>query len=118
MGTFSVTIEVGDQERQSWIALDALVDTGASITSVPGSVLRQLGVSPLMTQEFEFGQGEVRRMEVGQTWIRVEGREVVTLVLFNNEGTTPLLGAMALEGVFLGVDPHARRLIPVRGLMM
>ncbi|MCH8309604.1 MAG: hypothetical protein IIB17_03805 [Chloroflexi bacterium] len=57
-------------------------------------------------------------MNVGQTWIRVEGREVVTLVLFNDEGTQPLLGVMALEGVFMGVDPHARRLIPVEGLMM
>lgn len=98
--------------------MDAPVDTGASIASVPGSVLRQLGLSPLALQEFEFGQGEVRRMGVGQTWLRVQGKEVITLVLFNDEGTTPLLGALALEGVFLGVDPSAQRLIPVRGLMM
>ena len=56
-------------------------------------------------------------MEVGQTWIRVEDKEVVTLVLFNDEGTQPLLGALALEGVFLGVDSHAKRLIPVEGLL-
>jgi hypothetical protein len=48
----------------------------------------------------------------------VEQREVVTLVLFNEEGTPPLLGAMVLEGLFMGVDPHARKLIPVEGLMM
>ena len=57
-------------------------------------------------------------MDVGQTWIRVERREVMTLVLFSDEGTPPLLGAMALEGVFMGVDPHAMKLIPVEGLMM
>ena len=57
-------------------------------------------------------------MNVGQTWLRVEGREVVTLVLFNEEGTPPLLGALALEGVFMGVDPIAKRLVPVEGLMM
>ena len=56
-------------------------------------------------------------MEVGQTWIRVEDKEVVTLVLFNDEGTQPLLGALALEGVFLGVDPLAKRLVPVEGLL-
>ena len=57
-------------------------------------------------------------MEVGQAWVRVEDKEVVTLLLFNDEGTQPLLGALALEGVFLGVDPHAKRLIPVEGLMI
>lgn len=59
MGTFNVQISIGDQQRAQWIDLDALVDTGASITSVPASVLRQLGVTPLMQQRFQFGQGEV-----------------------------------------------------------
>jgi clan AA aspartic protease len=118
MGTFTAPIEIGDPDRSRWIQLDALVDTGASISAVPGSILRDLGVSVLMTQEFEFGQGEIRRMNVGQTWIRIEGREVITLLLFNDEGTTPLLGAMTLEGVFLGVDPSRRRLVPTRGLLM
>ena len=95
-----------------------MVGAGASITSLPATLLRELDVQVLFQQKFRFGQGEVRRMNVGQTWIRVEGREVVTLVLFNDEGTQPLLGVMALEGVFMGVDPHARRLIPVEGLMM
>ncbi len=35
-----------------------------------------------------------------------------------HEGTQPLLGALALEGVFMGVDPVAQRLVPVEGLMM
>ena len=118
MGTFNVPIEIGDGQRERWTTLDALVDTGASITSVPASVLRDLGVDPLMNQEFRSGQGEVWRMNVGQTWIRIEGREVMTLILFNEEGTSPLLGALALEGVFLGVDPHAQQLVPVQGVIM
>ena len=118
MGTFTVSIEIGDPEKQRWSELTALVDTGASITSAPASILRELGVSPMVKQSFKFGQGEVRHVDVGQTWIRVEGREIVTLVLFNDEGTTPLLGAMALEGIFMGVDPHAKKLVPVEGLMM
>ena len=117
MGTFSVEIAIGDPLRERWIRLDALVDSGASITSVPGSVLRTFGVDPIMEQRFEIGQGEVRNMEVGQTWLRVEGREIITQVLFNDEGTSPLLGALALEGVFMGIDPVSQKLIPVQGLM-
>lgn len=118
MGTFSVRIAIGDQERQRWTTLDALVDTGASITSVPASVLRELGVEPITRKRFRFAQGETRSMDVGQTWIRVEGEEVVTLVLFNREGTPPLLGALALEALFVAVDPVAQKLVPAEGLMM
>ena len=56
-------------------------------------------------------------MDVGQTWVRVEGKEIITLVLFNDEGTTPLLGALALGSVFMVVDPVGQRLAPVEGLI-
>ena len=56
-------------------------------------------------------------MDVGQTWVRVQGEEVITLVLFNDEGTMPLLGALTLETVFMGVDPARQRLVSVHGLM-
>ena len=118
MGTFSVQIAVGDQERQRWTTLDALVDTGASITAVAASVLRELGVRPLAQERFRFAQGETRVIDVGQTWVRVGDRERVTLVLFNEEGTAPLLGALALEALFMAVDPAAQKLVPAEGLMM
>lgn len=117
MGVFKVQMGIGNQERDRWVSVDALVDMGASITSMPASVLRGLGVMPLMKQDFLFAQGEVRRMDVGQTWVRIEEREIITLVLFNDEGTPPLLGALALEGAFMGVNPVEQRLVPVEGLL-
>ena len=118
MGTFTVEIGIGDSERERWTQVEALVDTGASITAAPASLLRELGVAPSTRQAFRFAQGEVREMDVGQTWVRVEEKEVVTLVLFNDEGTPPLLGALTLEAAFKGVDPVAQKLVPVEGLMM
>ena len=115
MGTYTVQIAIGDQDKRRWTTLDALVDTGASIISVPASVLRELSVEPITQERFRFGQGETRVMDVGQTWVRVEGRERITLVLFNEEGAPPLLGALALEGVFMGVDPVVQKLVPVEG---
>ena len=117
MGIFRVQIGVGDAERERWTQLNALVDTGASITAVPASVLRELGVQPSMRRRFESAHGESREMDVGQTWVRVEGEEIITLVLFNDEGTTPLLGALALEAAFLGVDPVHQKLVSVAGLI-
>ncbi len=118
MGTFTVQIAVGDQDRLRWTTLDALVDTGASITSIPTSALRELGVEPVAQEPFRFGQGERRMMEIGRIWLRVEEKEILTLVLFNEEATPPLLGALALETAFMGVDPVARKLVPVEGLML
>ena len=117
MGTFNIEMGIGDPDRSRWRTLNALVDTGASITAVPGSVLRELGVDPSMRQTFRSAHGEAREMDVGQTWVRVEGNEIVTLVLFNDEGTTPLLGALALDAVFMVVDPVGQRLAPVEGLI-
>ena len=118
MGTFRVQINIGDSRGERWTSLDALVDTGASVVSAPASVLRDLNIAPIMRQTFRSAHGDVREMELGRTWVRFEGREVMTLVVFNDEGSTPLLGALALEEAFLGVDPVGQRLVPVEGLLM
>lgn len=57
-------------------------------------------------------------MEIGYTWVRFAAKETMAEVLFNEDGAPPLLGAIALENAFMGVDPVEQRLIPVRGLMM
>ena len=118
MGTFHIPIDLGDERGENWRPMNALVDTGASTTSAPASVLRELGVRPVTTERFRFAQGEVRELSVGYTWIRFAGKELITQVIFNAEGTTPLLGALALEGAYMAVDPVGQRLIPVEGLLL
>ena len=115
IGPFYIEISLGDERGERWRVMDALVDTGVSITSAPSSVLRDLGVRPVETERFRFGQGEVREMPIGQTWIRFAGKELITQVLFNEEGTFVLLGALALEGAFLGVNPVEQKVVPVTG---
>lgn len=118
LGTFQVDIEISGAAAENWVSVSALVDTGATMTAVPASVLRQLGVEPTTRKAFQFAQGEVRTMDVGYARVRVEDQEIITQVLFNDEGTPPLLGAISLENAFLAVNPLAQRLIPIHGLMM
>ena len=118
MGAFYMPIELGDDKGANWLTLEVLVDTGASTTSVPASVLQELGVRPTSTERFRFAQGEVRELPVGYTWIRFAGKELMTQVVFNSEGTSPLLGALALEAAYVAVDPVGQRLIPVDGLLL
>ena len=55
--------------------------------------------------------------DVGWAWLRVDDREGFSLVVFADEGAKPLLGAVTLEEMGLGVDPVAQKLIPVDGYL-
>ncbi len=46
MGTFTVTIEVGDPGASNFESIEALVDTGATNTVLPKALLARLGVTP------------------------------------------------------------------------
>ena len=117
MGTFSVSIQVGNLQGGEFEELAALVDTGATTTVVPTSVLRRLSVTPAMYQTFEYASGEEVELGMTEVRVRVQDRETSTWVVFGNDDAGTLLGAYTLEGVFLGVDPYNRRLIPVQGIL-
>ena len=117
VGTFTVPIEIGDTHGERFERLDALVDTGATTTVIPGAILKRLGILPTKHETFEYAGGEPVELGMAEAKARVEGRETTTWVIFGQEETSALLGAYTLEGVFLGVDPYGRRLIPVQGLL-
>ena len=113
MGIFSVLISIGDNECQKWIDISATVDTASFVSSAPGSVLWDLGLTPTMNHPFRMADGTSRNMDVAYTWIRVNGREVMTHLAFNEEYTSPLLGSLALETLLMAVDSVEERLIPL-----
>ena len=115
MGTFSVQLEVGGPGRDRFESVDALVDTGSTYTVLPESLLRELGVAADYQARFTLADGGEVERDVGRAWVRFEGREQYTLVVF---GDHPLLGAVTLEEFRLAPDPVAGRLVSVPGLMM
>ena len=118
MGTFRVAIEIGDAAGESWETVEALVDMGATYTTVPAALLWRLGVTPHVRDTFVLADGRRVEHDIGQSWIRVGGRAVATLLVFAAPEAPPLLGAYALEGLRLAPDPSGRRLVPVPGLLM
>ena len=115
MGIFSVEISLGGPQRDRWITVSALVDTGSTFTAAPASAFRALGIEPQLDGDFEFGHGETRQMDIGLAWVRLNGLETMTQVMFNEEGTEPILGAVTLEQFLLAVDPVEQRLIRIHG---
>lgn len=118
MGALSVDIELGNPHGTGYRTVSALVDTGASHTAIPASMLRVLGVEPLERWPFRLADGRRVDMDVGETRVRLDGQERTAIVVFANEDTSPVLGAVTLEEFRLGVDPVSQRLIPVEGLLM
>jgi aspartyl protease family protein len=116
MGTFSVTIDVGSPDRQTWHPVEALVDTGATFTWLPDSLLRQLGYAPEETKSFELGDGRVVDMEIGDVVVRIGGEVHTTVCAFATSGEKPAVGAVTLEQFLLAPDPVTQRLVPVMGL--
>ncbi len=117
-GTFSVDIELGNPSGTGYQTVSALVDTGASHTAIPASMLSELEIIPHTRGVFRLADGRSLELDIGQTWVRLDGIAQMTLVVFANEDTSPVLGAVTLEEFRLGVDPVSQRLIPVEGLLM
>jgi predicted aspartyl protease len=118
MGTFHwpLTVLSADGDREETV--QALVDTGASYASLSASMLRRLGIVPQRRLEFELADGGVIEQEIGFATVRIDGVTAPTIVVFADDNAPPLMGAHALEGVTMVVDPVGRRLAPTRALLM
>jgi predicted aspartyl protease len=118
MGTFSVPIEIGDEQGQRWELVTAFVDTGSTFTVVPRSLLKRLGVRRRRRGVFRLGDEREAEYDVGATYVRIDTQEWPALVIFGDDDAEPLLGAHTLEAFLLAVDPVEKRLVPVKGLLL
>ena len=101
MGAFSVKLRVGNLFSDANAEVEALVDTGATNSMMPGSLMRRLGIE----------------LETAWAQFAAEGRNAVARVAFGPEGEF-LLGATTLEDLGVVVDPVDRRLIPQDDFLM
>ena len=118
MRAFSVRIDIGDSTGEHFESVHALVDTGATNSVVPESILNRLGVKPYRTSTFQLADGTQRELPVGRTWVKVDGQQEFTQVVFGGADSGPILGAVTLEEMGLAVDPVARRLVRVTKYLM
>ena len=117
MGTFTVPIQVMGPIGQREIEVEALVDTGATHTLLPGDLLKELGVEAVERVAFQLADDRTVEYEVGEVRLCLDGRHRTTVVIFGPQSTQPLLGATTLELFNLAVDPIGRHLRPVPGLL-
>jgi predicted aspartyl protease len=118
MGTFQVEVTVKNlQVPTRSRTLSALVDTWATYTTLPREVVEALGCQPIGKRRVLLANGREEEWPVGAVLLSLEGQEGPTFCLIGPNGGPALLGAVTLEEFALGVDPVAKRLIPVRSYL-
>lgn len=118
MGTFQVEMAVANPESGASRSVQAVVDTGATLTTLPLSLAEDLGLHQEDTAVVQLGDGTVRQLGVSTARLTVQGRTRTTSVLFSPGGSPPLLGAVSLEAMGFAVDPVGRRLVPQALLLL
>lgn len=118
MGTFRVDITVKNLSDQSRTRrLPVMVDTGATYTLLPRDVIDALGCRPIGSRRVLLANGREEDWPIATVLVTLDGQEGPTFCLIGPEGGPALLGAVTLEEFALGVDPVAKRLVPVRSYL-
>ena len=117
MGTFHTKIAVGSERGGTFEEVTALVDTGASLTMLPASFLRNLGIESHTDAEFTLADGRRERLPIGDVWIRIGPEEWPGPVIFGPDDRF-LLGAVTMQIFRLIADTTHHKLIPAPELTL
>ncbi len=113
VGTFKADFVIRNRmETGISETLSGVVDTGASYTVVPATILDGLGIEREQSINFTLADGSQREMDIGWAQMELEGRTGHVYVVFGPDNSPILLGAMALETFALAADAKNRGLIP------
>src|SRR5216683_6157356 len=105
-----ITVRPLAGSTKSWNG-QALVDTGATDTFLPASVLRKLGIQPSARRSYELADATEQDLPIGFGVVEVLGRAAGSTLVFAGEKEEPLLGVTVLESTGLLVDPQRERLV-------
>ena len=115
MGEFFWPVGVKSADGERTETVDALVDTGASYSMFPRSMLEHLGIEKSFVLAFEQADGNVVDRDVGRAVLVINGDESPMRVIFGDQGTSPLIGANALQEFLLLIDPVGEQLVSRTG---
>lgn len=94
--------------------VEMLVHTGATLSVIPPSVARALGIRrPRRSVKVRVADGRLLRLGADVAILRIDGREAPATILVGKVDE-PILGVEALEALGLVVDPRKKRLTPSR----
>jgi large subunit ribosomal protein L1 len=118
MGTFEHTLEIEPAQGGAFLAVEALVDTGATFSRLPADIVERLGYVATRRKSFVIADGRTVEMGICDVKVRMDGETTTTPVMIGDVNTQPLIGAVTLEQFLVAPDPVNQKLIKVEGLLM
>ena len=113
MGIFARTVSIGNLEGGDRAEVEAVVDTGASDSMFPASLLEHLHLHPRSQVDYVLADGSEVTYGRGQAHISIDGRDGICPVIFGPEGDDNcLIGATTLQILMFAVDSANETLIP------
>jgi len=111
MGHVRVKIRIANPNNRSEAIEvdDALVDTGASFTTVPRALADRLALDVLGQHQVRTAAGPLK-VDRSFAFIDIDGRDGVAPVWISDSYPGVLIGVLTLEALALAVDPGAGKL--------
>ncbi|HKW87449.1 MAG TPA: aspartyl protease family protein [Candidatus Acidoferrales bacterium] len=113
MGMLEVKVRLASlaaPDRSEEVSL--IVDTGATLSWIPRSVLENLGATVFSRLPFELADGRRLDRDVTTVLLTVDDKKAPVPMAFGERGEESVLGAAALESLGFMVDPVAQKLVP------
>ncbi len=111
MSTFLYPMTVSGPYGQ--YTVEAVVDPGATFSSVPAPALIEMGVQPHRIVRLASIDGKARFGQLGRALTTVAGVEDVAPVLFGEPGEPTVIGAVTLSILLLRADAESGQIVAV-----
>ncbi len=102
---------IAPEEARAITVPDALVDTGATLLSLPAGLIHQLGLTQFTTKWVRSSTGPTEVPMYEAVRLTIMGRNCKMDVLEVPDGVPALIGQIPLEYLDFVVDPQSRTLI-------
>ncbi len=119
MGITEVTVEITNPRDQAqWQSVRLVADTGAIFSVIPKSTLDRLGIVPYAQETFQLADGSEIQPDMGDVFLRIDGKARTVPTIFGDPNDTPLLGVTALEILGFSVNPRTGKLEPAKMVLL
>ncbi|MCL0088826.1 retroviral-like aspartic protease family protein [Dehalococcoidia bacterium] len=109
MGHIYVSLTISNMAGSRSKDVQALADTGATLTVIPERIARELELAEVSTESVETGAGELELVRSAAR-ITIDRKQSVQDVLISDFIDRVLLGVVTLEAMALSLDPLTGKL--------
>jgi len=117
MGHIEVEVTLSDIQQTKSIKINALVDTGATLSVIPEEISKELNLSKTGEKAKVLTAKGIEKLELAHANIEIMGKKRIMPVLISKEIDKVLIGVTTLEAMNLKVNPKTQQLEEVTAFL-